>query len=380
MAPYTIVRTIPVAAITSLGRYATLSIAACGFWGSGSERFVISTSVHDGAGTFDRPQGLQYSFNMPTAPQAWTDRPLERGHLLPPGYLECIRGRIYASYERAALVAQPSDLFERFLELGNEGDTGIEAFARAWGTLGICKHGVPWLHSVLWRRRPACHPQRARRRGPRGVVVNLEPCSAWRSLVAVFAAALEIAEHLGQGRPGPELAWDRIADFEEQLSGRSTWTRDLRGLNGSRFDESHGPEDVPMQRHDLARVLTSWADAALVMLDVQWGPVIPPESDTPRLLLGSGTLFGALVVQLIQVCSGTRGIVKCSGCASWYAPLDKHGRPRWPQRGRRHFCPRCRSDGVPVKLAQEKYRRRKREERDHAKAKAKTQAKASRKP
>ncbi len=115
-----------------------------------------------------------------------------------------------------------------------------------------------------------------------------------------------------------------------------------------------------------------------VRLDVTWGPYLPPESATPRLTLGSVSLFSALVVQLIEAASGARGIVKCSACSAWYAPADKHGRPRWPQAGRRHFCPSCRAAGVPVKIAAQEYRKRQREEDRHVKGKA--QGTSPRKP
>lgn len=139
----------------------------------------------------------------------------------------------------------------------------------------------------------------------------------------------------------------------------------LRDRIGKRF---LGRETVPKQREAFAHVLTCWASASVIHVRVEWQPTTPSVITTPRLMLGSDNLFSTIVVQLIQVCSAARGLVQCSACPTWYAPVDKHGRPRWPQTGRRHFCPPCRAAGVPVKLAQETYRRKPPRGRIHVKA------------
>lgn len=327
---------------------------------------------------------MHYSFNMTPDTGSWDDRPLERGYLIRPASVKCRDGRLYVAGTFSTLASQPSDLLERFLELGADSDEAIALFARAWGHLGMCKHGVPWIaHWVLHEGRPTCSPQRARRQAPDGGVLWVQETSAWRSLIGAFVATIEIADRLHANKPAPAEAWNCLADYYVKLFGPDWYLKTFRFWSRASLhpdprenDAVLGPLSVTEQRHNLARVLTFWADAAHVGLDVEWGSMFAPfvpESQTPRLTLGSGSLFGALVVQLIEVCSGARGLVKCSWCTAWYAPLDKNGKPRWPQAGRRHFCPKCRADGVPVRLAQRDKRAgisrlRQRKERSHGKA------------
>src|SRR5882757_4281550 len=68
-----------------------------------------------------------------------------------------------------------------FLVLADESDEAIRAFVAHWGPLGVCKHHLPWTHS-LTRRSPisplqVCLPLGARAsRGLKG----WEPLGKWR--------------------------------------------------------------------------------------------------------------------------------------------------------------------------------------------------------
>lgn len=71
--------------------------------------------------------------------------------------------------------------------------------------------------------------------------------------------------------------------------------------------------------------------------------------------LGAGlSLAGALVVQMLAAAAGARFFL-CSGCGNTFSPT------RSPATNRNQYCKRCRSRGVPIRKAKEKYRRKIRE-------------------
>jgi hypothetical protein len=65
----------------------------------------------------------------------------------------------------------------------------------------------------------------------------------------------------------------------------------------------------------------------------------------PRILHGSGGLYGGMAVELLAAVAGA--VIKlCTGCGGQVEP------------GGRLFCQACRDDGVPVRLRQRRYRGR----------------------
>jgi hypothetical protein len=66
-----------------------------------------------------------------------------------------------------------------------------------------------------------------------------------------------------------------------------------------------------------------------------------------------GQTFGQLGVQLLQAIAQASTVAVCSGCGRTY-----HREGRRPQAGRRNYCPVCRREGVPVKMAKRDYRKR----------------------
>jgi DNA-directed RNA polymerase subunit RPC12/RpoP len=82
------------------------------------------------------------------------------------------------------------------------------------------------------------------------------------------------------------------------------------------------------------------------------------ELDPPAVVLTSGSLFGNLAVELAFVAMRVDGFYICSGCGTPYIPERK------ATTGTRRFCPRCRRNKVPQKLAQRDLRARRKEEHD----------------
>ena len=69
-------------------------------------------------------------------------------------------------------------------------------------------------------------------------------------------------------------------------------------------------------------------------------------------------LFGCLSVQLALRIAAEVRMATCSFCGTDY-PVE-----RSPRRGKRNFCPSCRDERVPQRLAQRDYEARQRAQRD----------------
>jgi hypothetical protein len=203
-------------------------------------------------------------------------------------------------------------LLRSFAHLAERKPRRILAYARQWGVLNICEHGLPVTHS---KRPPfqddlsappflfSCATQFT-------TDVCCEPLSAWRRFAREAQGLLNIAARLHQGDPGRPEDWEAIGDWWQYQSFYELRPEEQWGILAERVDDWLALGDV--------RPTINWSNGRLALT-----------------LSHHGMLFGALAAQLLLTIGRTSGLAICSECGSPYPPL------RRPTRGQRNFCPEC---------------------------------------
>jgi hypothetical protein len=238
-----------------------------------------------------------------------------------------------------------------FIELETAAPDAILEFAQRWGTLAICEHDLPNSHAPHATRSSFDSPYCALRLegGANGVLH--EPLTAWRNLAGTFAAIARIATHVLDNNPAPVEDWERL--FRARPVGVAThdeWFIPARDVTSDVPAEVYFDE---IQREPLVVGL----ELILAMADLR--PTIRWRRghQRPEFDLLPGSLFAALVMELMYVVTGSDPMVHCSACGRLYEPT------RQPRQGEHHYCPRCRREGKPQRYAEqrraEKARRRK---------------------
>ena len=205
-------------------------------------------------------------------------------------------------------------LLEKFATLAQANDSKILAFARTWGLLWLCQHGLPGLH---WHEPPRLHPKARRKRGP-GLNLDdqlLVPCtagigpealSAWRFYAGACAAILTIAARLHRGESGGRDTWNALLleEFNDAglwfgASGERDTEDEDRRRNREAWDLLVSRNDdlsLRVQREALSLLVNRWLSLGQVRPVVDW-----VESRTPKIELASPVgLFGALGVQMMS--------------------------------------------------------------------------------
>lgn len=208
----------------------------------------------------------------------------------------------------------PRDLLARFVALVDAGDESFLEFARRFGLLGLCRHGLPWTHN------PQCRPRYGER--------HREPLTRWRAFASAARATLRVAASLHQGeRPAID---DLPAAAGPVLLGVGSAGRSAA-------------------QHLIQSCVTTWLKFGDVRPIFSWPTGFRarlPGNGQPRVTLGGGSLFAALALQLLMAVSLSDGLAVCSGCNTTY-PVHRR-----PAAGRRNYCPRCRELGRPLRDAQ----------------------------
>jgi hypothetical protein len=272
-------------------------------------------------------------------------------------------------------------MFDDFLRLGQAHPPGrapewpdrVVAFARRWGVLGLCEHGLPASHRSYHRLLqtylamadgrwldPARHKAlldsdlrvlEALEGSERHL--DLEACEplACESLLAgwVFAsqarAVAAAATMLRDNRPcddeiqavrslRPAFRWSEpplpppIAAGGQRITIPGTDTTFVTPPKTQRTT-------FEAQRSFIALVVQEWLEFADLALSVEWQPIGPM-----KIRYSSGGLFSAVAVSLALSVSGAKGIWLCCHCGNPYSD-----RKRAPQKGKLHYCSACKSAG-----------------------------------
>lgn len=104
--------------------------------------------------------------------------------------------------------ADVPELLRPFVELEGEAPDAYLAFARRYGLLNLCRHGLPACHQPIAFSSPA---QARRYSFPCFPLIlesgGLEPLSTWRRFSRAARAFLSIAAKLAVGQPGDRDDW-----------------------------------------------------------------------------------------------------------------------------------------------------------------------------
>lgn len=237
-----------------------------------------------------------------------------------------------------------------FLKLPTRGAEDVATFARSYGVLGICEHGVPGIHR-------ACDPVR---RYPLFLEVGAdkaadwmtEPIAAWQLWAGRLTAALNLADDLRAGLEGDEDDWITILPgdasiWREVLPHRSRpWATAQLGaiVTGWLTMAGVAPALVWIDRPGPALTLALGGFAAPALASRDAGFVWPANS-----------LFPVLVTELaLAIAAGPIG--HCSVCKT---PFTTDNDARSVRRDRRAFCSAdCRLDAR--RAAKKEWARRRR--------------------
>jgi hypothetical protein len=219
------------------------------------------------------------------------------------------------------------DLIVQFSNLALTESQGVLRFARKWGVLGICVHGLPASHNsespfITQDECPPCTPS------------GNEPIEQWRRFARLARAMMSIANQLHNGRRGNEGDW-------------------LVLLQGGA--ESTLPKDIATERRLLQDAVNLWLELGNVRPRLEWNLDVEIALAYPR----SSSLFGVLATQLPSFVARSEGLLTCSSCGR-SGTLSQLGtlRERKPRAGKRFFCDDCRDENAPQRFASKAYRGR----------------------
>lgn len=197
----------------------------------------------------------------------------------------------------------------------------ILQFARRYGPLGLCKHGLPPMH----------RGSRYRDEFVDGELVGVTDTGEWNPAGG--------ASERGWCAPvssEPVLRW---FDYVGKASSYLNLAALLKVDTGKRM---RGLRQLFLQDG-----INEWLGDAGIRLELNWS------DNEPKLTLTGGAVFGALGVQLLSAVTANN-LAVCSGCGG---PYLREGRK--PQAGRRNFCRAC-GDKVANKLRVREWRTTKR--------------------
>ena len=251
-------------------------------------------------------------------------------------------------------VVPTARLLEDFTALWDSDDDKIVAYAQRNGVLNLCaKHDKPCTHLPPWVFEELdlteaqlddigtpgwCSPRRRGLDGP-----HCEPLGRWRDYSKQAHTILVIAAKLYAPRNRSTASveeWEPLAE----LHARMVHDGVVRDGSHDRFEiqEAH-------LRHSVDR----WLRLGGVEVSLE------PGEDRPHVSLGtrswsfeSGSLFGALAMQLVLAVCSSKGFVWCDSC----------GMPFTPQRMNSsgpHYCKKADCQAAPKRA----YKARKREQR-----------------
>jgi hypothetical protein len=225
-------------------------------------------------------------------------------------------------------------LLEGFIALSDSSGDAILGFARRWGVLCLCSHGLPITHnpgdlssppfSALARGAAAltqgCRPVRSRLARPdgRSLATSREPLETWRDFAELARLTLDAALCLADSQPVNATLWHSLLGMSSGAAG----DRDL-----------------------LTFVVRAWLRTTDVRVGFEW-------DETPQPTFVAGSLLGAIALELAFSTSG-EAAVRCASCGTPFFPA------RRPPKGRRSYCPTCRQEGAPARDAAREYWHRK---------------------
>lgn len=265
----------------------------------------------------------------------------------------------FLGYQQAYSKRAPgSGLLEQFVAVGDAPDEDIVRYARHWGVLAICTHGLPASHD------PRCAPMEL---PSRHGLVFWEPVQSWRFFSRHAQAMLEIAvatqnaqvvesaaaqllrrpprpkggvapPRAASGRRNEPIDLAMLLEVLHDRKNKNPWEHTFNVIEAhllSKGRSSRKEHALVQQRALVTFAVNRWLDWGRVRPHVVWNGPTPTIELTAGGLLEADRLLGALALQLAYVVASSEGVATCFACGRFYTPR------RRPAAGRRSFCPAC---------------------------------------
>jgi hypothetical protein len=207
-----------------------------------------------------------------------------------------------------------------FMNLADAPVETILAFARKWGVLEICRHGLPCTHNLRYADTFSgrwCFPL-----SYNDYKFFHEPILYWHFYARQMRALLNIAVRLKQGMPGLVEDWKVV-----NVAGLMRKS-EVKVLGEELFAAIYG-RTVEDDRLYVLKLLDRWLSMGDVRPNLVW-------DDEHCSVSFDNTLFGMLAMQLMLMISSSGGVAFCSGCGKYYPP-----KVRRPKVDQRNYCPEC---------------------------------------
>lgn len=307
--------------------------------------------------------------HMESPQVAVTDQAVDASSRNAPSVVEIRQGVLHWRPGTAPAPAVGVDALMRFVDRLHAPDGTLDAqkisrFARRYGALRVCSHGVPASH-FLGDRELGLEPCRPEQGAGEFTGWFCEPLDVWRRLTAEARALLRIGQALEVSKPPPidalevfGLQMDRNSalvgtsnpyGFVDPAMDARTEVGYQRGVLAFRLDEWLRLGAVRPVPGVLVREVGRWLAEGGVRAATRWEPSV----GLRRRVEGVG-LMGGLALQLTaQLAQGGR--VECAGCQELIEP--KHRRA-----SQGHWCEGCVSGGRRQREMDRRRRQRQREQ------------------
>ncbi len=225
------------------------------------------------------------------------------GYVWAPRFAEFREGRLRAETSVNWIKRRaPRDLLKRFVNLAESPNTerAVIGFAKQWGIVGLCKHGLPIPHQ------PACKDM-------------IDTIDAHHSFALLLDALLRIGLGLNGGCVADYADWE-VADSILYDPGVQ-WSREQREADLRVYRAS-----LPMARTRFQAMMRELTKFARLQPRFSW-------SDGAWAIdfdaLNGSNLAAILTIQLMAEIGG-QAMRQCRSCPRWFAP-----------RGRQVYCKAC---------------------------------------
>lgn len=242
-------------------------------------------------------------------------------------------------------------LLDEFVRLADPAasDEQILSFARSWGLLGLCSHGLPrthdpnsipyslsfglWLTGNWWCQSGLSSP---------------EPVACWRYWARQAAALATLIAAVRAETLGAPRDWEVLWSPGPWVSGEP-WDQSIAAIDGGyRYLRQRVFGQLGSQREHLAGALQTWLRLGGVQIEVSWA-----FSERPRVDVRNRGLFDTIGLLLVFVAGELEGFTFCHACRAPIAPRRRLGpRDRW------RYCAACRTEKRPQQEASRAYHRR----------------------
>jgi hypothetical protein len=258
--------------------------------------------------------------------------------------IQFVIGGPFAEPTPSSRRVRPSGpILDEFIGLESASDEQICSFGKRYGPL------LAYYESVSWD-------------GDNLVITEL--CDVWRYFANSLKALLDIAA----GLRFPErilrlsTSWDVLgqvpAIFEDVAKRREDAIEDRSGITGAIGLIGLHPElewyarALFLRSHpgqDRGRAMWVGLVNCLLALGRTRSRLIwegLATASQPQVVFSEPSLLSYLALKVCLIAASQDGFAVCSYCQRQYMPN------RAPKTGQRNYCPSCRNDGVPVRIAQ----------------------------